>query len=69
MSVLAKVKVEVFYEALSPYCAHFLLQQMKPAYKVIKDHMDVHVYPFGLAEVFRSKKRLPNLIFVSFCER
>lgn len=47
----AKVKVEVFYETLCPYCQNFITTALASAWgdEELRSRMDIHFYPYGNA--------------------
>ncbi|ESO86102.1 hypothetical protein LOTGIDRAFT_235669 [Lottia gigantea] len=44
-----KVKVDLYYESLCPYCRAFIAKQLWPTYEKVKDIMDITLIPFGNA--------------------
>lgn len=47
----AQVRVDVYYETLCPDSISFLLRKLIPSYDAVKNLTDLHLYPFGKAEV------------------
>lgn len=47
-----RVKVEIFYETLCPYCQNFITNSLASAWKdaELRDHMEVYFYPYGNAQ-------------------
>ena len=50
-SIKSKVKIDVYYETLCPDSIQFLLHQLVTNYDRIKEKVDLHMYPFGKAQV------------------
>ncbi|KAA0202691.1 hypothetical protein HAZT_HAZT001179 [Hyalella azteca] len=48
--VAPPVKVALYYETLCPYSREYFVDQLYPTYELIKDIMDVSLYPFGNAK-------------------
>lgn len=46
-----KTKIDVYYETLCPDSIRFLLHQLIPNYPIIKSKVNLHLHPFGKAEV------------------
>lgn len=47
----AKVKLDVYYETLCPDSIAFMVNKVIPEYPLFKHFVDLHLYPFGKAEV------------------
>ncbi|XP_064099324.1 gamma-interferon-inducible lysosomal thiol reductase-like isoform X1 [Macrobrachium nipponense] len=43
------MNVAVYYEALCPDSRHFVMKQLTPAYKKLKDIIELHLVPYGKA--------------------
>lgn len=46
-----KVNVSLYYESLCPFSIHFLTQKLLPTYLLLADIMEVHLVPYGNAQV------------------
>lgn len=51
--------VYVYYESLCPDSQAFITKQLYPAMKIFKDHVDLHLVPFGKSTV--------SLLILKFC--
>ncbi|KAG0728462.1 Gamma-interferon-inducible lysosomal thiol reductase [Chionoecetes opilio] len=43
------VKVDLYYETLCPYSIEFVIEQLYPTWTLLKDIMEVEMFPFGSA--------------------
>ncbi len=48
---IPKVQVEVYYEVLCPDSRSFVIHQLSPTWEKLKSIMDVHLKPYGKAQV------------------
>lgn len=48
------VKIHLYYETLCPYSIDFVINQLYPTWSLVKDIMEVEMFPFGNANVSQS---------------
>lgn len=47
----SQTPVYVYYESLCPDSQAFITKQLYPSMKILKDHIDLHLVPFGKSTV------------------
>jgi len=47
----AKVKLDLYYESLCPYCRHFITTQLGPNFAKFGKYMDIGLNPYGNAHM------------------
>merc|ERR1712038_839478 len=49
-----RVKLDLYYESLCPFCSEFIQQQLYRTHAVFKKYMEINLNPFGNAEMTES---------------
>ncbi|XP_026319622.1 GILT-like protein 1 [Hyposmocoma kahamanoa] len=57
LQVPEKVRIDLYYESLCPYCKQFYVKELAPVVQKLMNYIELYTYPFGHAQMKKNDNK------------